>query len=847
MWALVATLALGVGALRHGSDPVLLETNISTEPEAAALVDAAGELLSERGPAVAVAADSVGLNEAEQHAAYAAEARAISEMNRGARRPVLDESGAEIIPVQGETVDEAMRRQNYEYEIREISGENERLHERPSLVRVANQEPAKPSPPPKAPAQGKPAGGQQATAVEPKTKLKAAKRTLDGQSAALVSSKDSSSSSSSTTSFFDAIAFYRSDSNSELFAPGTALGVTLLCAAGLCIVYMAYDVAQADGPVARAKRMDGAANAGVLIAAFTLCTCIIVASMSVLRAQGLEHSRTEEDKAVRGTTAFRLDEHFIPSVVCGSLALLALVFAAWYKSRPRDYLLVSGKSGSDVLVAANLLSRGRPAAQSEADAVIGTAVAEAREEGKKGGIPTADAVPVTTGGTAPPGGADPAPRGSGWSVQEERENADQEADARISHGSGHLKYLVVVGLVLWSFVDVPAMERVGLWRAYLLLETIFVPVFVLLAGYTCARSPDRGATASRLARVVQVVVCFLVCQFYFFVFVNYVFGPLCEANMDRDSAWFWVQRVNPWNNFPRNPLARYLGKAFGHLWYLQALSLWALVVPLTVRRARYPITISVALSVVAMYLCTPLNYMPWSFAPMLEYLPYFVAGFELKRRNLDRALDRAGSNTQVRAGVAACLLALVALACMSPFSTLHEVGIFAIPGVGIPRKTYDRQVWYGIPRVAYHALAVLCAYAAYVLLPKRETYFSRAAAGSLVPYILAPFVPLFLIGLGYYGGKETDSPGVWAIGRQMQGWQQFLTALLGLAVANALYHPFVFRRLRWAILPPIGWALRLVGLSKAGAKAGKPAQETEAKGTKALFGKPAASGPVPVM
>ena len=44
----------------------LLETNISTEPEAAALVDAAGELLSERGPAVAVAADSVGLNEAEQ-------------------------------------------------------------------------------------------------------------------------------------------------------------------------------------------------------------------------------------------------------------------------------------------------------------------------------------------------------------------------------------------------------------------------------------------------------------------------------------------------------------------------------------------------------------------------------------------------------------------------------------------------------------------------------------------------------------------------------------------------------------------------------------------------------------
>ena len=66
-----------------------------------------------------------------------------------------------------------------------------------------------------------------------------------------------------------------------------------------------------------------------------------------------------------------------------------------------------------------------------------------------------------------------------------------------------------------------------------------------------------------------------------------------------------MQRVNPWNNFPRNPLARYLGKALGHLWYLQALSLWALVVPLTVRRARYPITISVALSVVAMYLCTP--------------------------------------------------------------------------------------------------------------------------------------------------------------------------------------------------------------------------------------------------
>ena len=186
-----------------------------------------------------------------------------------------------------------------------------------------------------------------------------------------------------------------------------------------------------------------------------------------------------------------------------------------------------------MLVAANLLSRGRPAAQSEADAVIGTAVAGSPRGGQKGGIPTADAVPVTTRRHGSSRGAD-APRGSGGACRRSA-RTDQEADARISHGSGHLKYLVVVGLVLhlstfrrWSALACGA--RTCCSKQYL------CPCLFYSRRLHVRAQPDRGATTSRLARVVQVVVCFLVCQFYFFVFVSYVFGPLCEANMDRDSV-----------------------------------------------------------------------------------------------------------------------------------------------------------------------------------------------------------------------------------------------------------------------------------------------------------------------
>lgn len=272
----------------------------------------------------------------------------------------------------------------------------------------------------------------------------------------------------------------------------------------------------------------------------------------------------------------------------------------------------------------------------------------------------------------------------------------------------------------------------------------FVAISLVVVGHSIAMLRDSDSMATLYAVIYAV-------HMPLFAFVSGRFaggGPISARSMMKivtslivpylvfSSLWFLVRSA------VEGDVRLNLASPYAHLWFLLALTVWRLTLPLFAT-LRWPVTVSVLFGVSA-------GYVP-SIGPVLDsgrvlgMLPFFVLGWAVHERDL-----LAGLRTRKWDDVAPRTLAVLVLAAATGTAW---VGIELLREVDyrgwllMAANYHDLGVsawWAGGVRVALYALALLLCGAVMVLIPRGVGILSRWGASTMYVYMLHLF-PIYLL------------------------------------------------------------------------------------------------------
>ncbi|MDF6020125.1 acyltransferase family protein [Streptomyces sp. JH34] len=316
------------------------------------------------------------------------------------------------------------------------------------------------------------------------------------------------------------------------------------------------------------------------------------------------------------------------------------------------------------------------------------------------------------------------------------------------------KYLAIVLVAMGhSWEPLPGSGRL-VETFYTFVYTFHMPVFIIIAGYF-----SRGLEL-RSDRVWKLVTGLAVPYAVFEV------------------GYTLFERLTGSPQFPLSPLTPYW-----LLWFLPALFLWRLTTPFW-ETVRWPV--AVALVVAAMGAVTSNIGGDLQMQRILQFLPYYVLGLQLRPAHFDFVRRRA-----VRiASVPLCLVALAAAYWAVPRSTTSW--FFRRYGA----EQLGSPAWSG-------AVVTLCLFTCAVVLsacflawvPNRRLWMTALGAGTLYGYLLHGFVIKGAVKLGLFELDVVSTPP----GR-------ILVSVVAAAVVTFLCSPPVRRVFRFAVEPRLGWA-----------------------------------------
>ncbi|MGA5701202.1 acyltransferase family protein [Peterkaempfera bronchialis] len=319
------------------------------------------------------------------------------------------------------------------------------------------------------------------------------------------------------------------------------------------------------------------------------------------------------------------------------------------------------------------------------------------------------------------------------------------------------KFLLLTLVVLghtWSASRL-GQDSTAVKAAYAWVYLFHMPAFILLSGYF-----SRGFTArpDQLARLISgVLVPYLAFECLYSLFRSQVLG---QRHVD-------ISLLDPWYA----------------AWFLVALFLWRLSAPLW-RAVRYPFATAVLISVLS---GTTDNGNILSFGRVLQFLPFFVLGLQLRPEHFERLRTR-----RVRIGAAVLLAALVAgsYAVVPHARTLDWLS----------RERSYQELHSSLPHYLLLDAALLVgsllACAAFLaLVPTRTTWFTALGTRTMYAYLLHPM----LVKLAQYQG--------WYDGLHSPVGELAVTAA-ALVAATLLMTAPVRWALRWLVEPRLRWLVR---------------------------------------
>jgi fucose 4-O-acetylase-like acetyltransferase len=299
------------------------------------------------------------------------------------------------------------------------------------------------------------------------------------------------------------------------------------------------------------------------------------------------------------------------------------------------------------------------------------------------------------------------------------------------------------------------------YSVYLFVYLFHVPVFVAVSGHFAQSSRLHASDLRKLIR--QLVVPYLVFETIWTGIHWAISGTL---SLDYTTAW-WT------------------------LWFLVALVVWRLLLPLLVA-LRFPMTISLVLSVAAGYVGGLDD--RFALARTLGLLPFFVLGWKLKQWGITERWMALPPVVVWRVRAVSIAVFGVAAAVIAANVGLWRdllIRRFMLYDEDYGSFGYE-QWWAGAVRLLFIGIAVILCFAFLTLMPRTTTPLTALGQATLYIYLLHSFV--------LYPIRESswfqDNTSLWVLVAAI-GLSVALPFVLGSRVVQRLVRPLVEPRMDW--------------------------------------------------
>ncbi|WP_237322723.1 acyltransferase family protein [Streptomyces sp. JJ36] len=359
--------------------------------------------------------------------------------------------------------------------------------------------------------------------------------------------------------------------------------------------------------------------------------------------------------------------------------------------------------------------------------------------------PLPPARPDTPTSQSPPTSAEPpAPRGGGSGAKQRDPFFD------------NAKYLTILLVGLGHAWEPLRSESRTAEALYYVVYTFHMPAFILISGYLSRSFTGRPGQIKRL--ITGIAVPYLIFE------ITYTFFMRWADNPDRDFS---------------------LHRPGFALWFLVALFIWRLTTPLW-QRMRWPLPVALAIGLAAGVtenISGDLNLMR-----VLQFLPFFVLGLQLRPVHFEQVRSRALRIAAVPVGAAALLFAYWAVPRMDKNWFLHTR---PASEMGVPS-------WVGgTMYLALFGCALVLTACFFAWVPRRQRWFTALGAGTLYAYLLHVYPIKASREFGWYEMAWVDHP-----------LSRVAVTLLAAVMMTALCTAPVQRLFRFAMEPRMDWFFR---------------------------------------
>ncbi|MFD7661384.1 acyltransferase family protein [Streptomyces sp. NPDC059788] len=363
----------------------------------------------------------------------------------------------------------------------------------------------------------------------------------------------------------------------------------------------------------------------------------------------------------------------------------------------------------------------------------------------------------------PPGPA-PAPSATGAPERARRSAGRNAAETGQPAGGGrdaffdNAKYLAIVLVAMGHSWEPLTGQSRAAGALYMTVYAFHMPAFIIISGYFSRTFDLRPDRLQRL--ITGVVVPYIVFETAYTLFARW-------AGHEPDMP---LSLLDPW----------YL------TWFLAALFVWRLTTPLW-RIVRWPVPL--ALAVAAMASVSPEVGNDLDMQRLLQFLPFFVLGLNLRPEHFALVRRRAVRIAAVPVFACALVLAYWAVPRMTSAWFYHresaqELG--ASWGAGV------------VMTLAMFGCSVVLVGCFLAWVPARRTWFTVLGAGTLYGYLLHGFLTK---GSRFWGWFDDYAWPHSPLG-------EVVVSLTAAAVVTALCTPPVRRALRCVVEPRMAWAFR---------------------------------------
>ncbi|WP_226648292.1 acyltransferase family protein [Microbulbifer variabilis] len=256
------------------------------------------------------------------------------------------------------------------------------------------------------------------------------------------------------------------------------------------------------------------------------------------------------------------------------------------------------------------------------------------------------------------------------------------------------KLLMIFLVVFGHFIE-PLIEYNPIIKAlYLSIYSVHMPVFIILSGMLS----KNDLSESRIDKlVVGILIPFMAFEV---IYEGTYFAVKGEAS--QFAVGF---------------------KPYWILWYLFSLFLWRMLLP-TMLSFRYPITLSVVISVVAGYVNSVGYFL--DIGRTLYFFPFFLIGYKLTPVFF--------SNTPLARVPKVLLISIVVLNVVL-FWLIHGMSEQWLYG-SVSYKGMDMQAWYtGLVRLGFYSVSIVTCLATLMIIPNTEYKISDYGKNSLYVYV----------------------------------------------------------------------------------------------------------------